>query len=369
LRQETARVNLLPGRTAGVLYPRETVRLLRDAPEHALPQYSEGRVVGVRRNDEGAIAAVEVEFYRDARAVRVEVGFEAVELVIANTGLDRTAVIWGLEEAPEKMIEAAMHAMLDHGFLMRDGLNVARLYYDREDRWWKWGEKYMDPTGAHVVTSAAAWDGCVVAFSGRQRFHLEFRLQGRREAALLLHEREAAYEEQSQTTEPAMSLMRVLMNVWEAARARYCAFPVATPWLFDEDWPSLLRPPLYPDLLLVPEAEIPKALPAPFREVRLSGNRAMLTVLPVKSAPYETGYERSEHDLKLDQLRKCKALGEKYYDQMYETRFGTSGLYSSAKEAFYDAISAANELGMKDEAEQLSQRLAHIKAVFRSQFS
>jgi hypothetical protein len=41
----------------------------------------------------------------------------------------------------------------------------------------------------------------------------------------------------------------------------------------------------------------------------------------------------------------------------------------TAGDAFYDAMSAANELGMEEEAETLSKRLDHIKAVFRSQFS
>jgi hypothetical protein len=63
-----------------------------------------------------------------------------------------------------------------------------------------------------------------------------------------------------------------------------------------------------------------------------------------------------------------KALGEKYYDQMYEARYGTSGLYSDAKEAFYDAIKLANELGLKKDVEELEKRLANIKGVVRSQF-
>ncbi len=320
-----------------MLYPGETVRLLRPVPEHGLPQYSEGSVVGVRRNEEGAIAAVEIAFYRDSRTVKAEVEFDAVELVIANSGLDRTAVLWGLEESPRKLVEAAMHSLLD--------------------------------TGAQVVTSGPAWDGCVVAFSGQQRFHLEFRLQGRGEATVLLHEREAAFAEQSRTTHPAMSVLKALMNLCAAIGARYCAFPVADPWLWDEDWRSLLRPPLYPDLLLLPRREIPDGLSETFRIINLTGDRAIVTVLPVKASPAEVGVERSDRAVKIDHLRRCKALGEKYYDQMYESRFGPNGRYSNAKDAFYDAISAANELGMKDEAEELSQRLAHIKAVFRSQFS
>lgn len=48
---------------------------------------------------------------------------------------------------------------------------------------------------------------------------------------------------------------------------------------------------------------------------------------------------------------------------------GVYGLYSSAKDAFIDAISAANTLGLKEEARALEERLQHVKAVFRSQFS
>jgi hypothetical protein len=54
---------------------------------------------------------------------------------------------------------------------------------------------------------------------------------------------------------------------------------------------------------------------------------------------------------------------------MYETRFGTSGLYADAKDAFRDAIAAANELGLKEEAAELEKRLDNIRGVFRSQFS
>jgi len=353
-----------------VLYPGETVRLLRPMPESGLPQYSEGRVTGVRRDQDGELTAVGIEFYQDSRTIKTEAPLDAVELVIASSALGATAVLWGVEGPPEELIADAMHSMLDSGFLMRDGLNVARLYYDRDERWWKWGEKHSDPTGALVVTSGPAWDGCVVAFSGTQRFHLEFRLQERDQAVVFLHERWEAWTDQARTTAPAMSLVKVLMNLCSATGVSCCAFPVADPWLMDEDWRSLLREPLYPDLFLLPEEVVPKSHPEEFRLMKLSGGRAMLTVLPVKETPSDVGWERSQRELKIDSLRKCKALGEKYYDQMYEhSRFGTTGLYSNAKDAFYDAISTANELGMKQEAEELSKRLDHIKAVFRSQFS
>ena len=144
---------------------------------------------------------------------------------------------------------------------------------------------------------------------------------------------------------------------------------MADPWLVDEDWKSLLRTPLYPDFFLLPEAEPPQDVPGPFRAIRLTGKRVMWTSLPVKASPSDPPARRSERDLKMDGLRHTTALGEKYYDQMYDSRFGATGLYSNAKDAYCDAIGLANELGMKEEADALSKRLDHIKAVFRSQFS
>lgn len=344
------------------------MRLVRELPESALPQYTEGRVTAVPPSTEGEPRTVEVRFYRNGEAVTVSGPFADVELVIDRSLLFRTAVFWALQEPRDKLIELAINSLLDSGFLMRDGLNVAQLHYDSDDRWWKWGEKIMDPTGALAATSASAWDGCVVAFSGRQRFHLEFRLRGRGDPVIFLHEQDAAYAEQALATESAMSLARVLMNLASVVSARYCAFPVADPWLQDEDWQSLMRPPLYPDFFILPEKALPQALPG-FREIRLTENRMVWTALPMKGSPLEVGFHRSDEELKRNRLRQLNALGEKYYDQMYESRHGANGCYSSAKDALYDAIGLANELGMKEEAEALSKRLAHIKAVFRSQFT
>ena len=43
--------------------------------------------------------------------------------------------------------------------------------------------------------------------------------------------------------------------------------------------------------------------------------------------------------------------------------------YSDAKEALYGAITIAEELRAEDTRKRLENRLAHIKAVFRSQFT
>jgi len=351
-----------------LFYPGETVRLLRELPESALPQFKEGTVADVPRPSEGEARTVEVRFYRKAEAVDVTLPIEDVELVIDRSLLFRTAVFWAVQEPRDKLVELAINSLLDSGFLMRDGLNVAWLYYDRDDRWWKWGEKISDPTGALAVTSSTTWDGCVVAFSGPQRFHLEFRLRGRRDPVIFLHEREAAYAGQVKGTESAMSLARVLMNLSSAVGARYCAFPVDLPWLEDEDWMSLMRPPLYPDFFLLPEAELPEGLPG-FRGIRLAENRAVWTTLPMKGSPHEVAFYPSDDELNRNKLRKLIALGEKYYDQMYESGRGANSCYRNAKDAFYDAIGLANELGLKEESASLSKRLEHIKAVFRSQFT
>jgi len=73
----------------------------------------------------------------------------------------------------------------------------------------------------------------------------------------------------------------------------------------------------------------------------------------------------------LDRLEHLKALGEKAYDDMYDAHSARDATvcYSDAKECYYEAIGLANRLGLNDEVEVLRARLAHIKAVFRSQFT
>ena len=69
-----------------------------------------------------------------------------------------------------------------------------------------------------------------------------------------------------------------------------------------------------------------------------------------------------------EQLRELERLAEAHYDAMYETRYPTAE-YADAKDAFSDAIALARRLGETKIVERLEARLAHIKAVFRSQFS
>jgi hypothetical protein len=67
-------------------------------------------------------------------------------------------------------------------------------------------------------------------------------------------------------------------------------------------------------------------------------------------------------------LQELEALAERYYDEMYDSRYPT-GEYANAKDAFRDAIALAHELGDTATVERLEKRLAHVKAVFRSQFT
>jgi hypothetical protein len=78
-----------------------------------------------------------------------------------------------------------------------------------------------------------------------------------------------------------------------------------------------------------------------------------------------------ERKAQLEQLERLKEMGEKAYDDMYDahSKSGAAGCYSDAKDSFCDAIGLAGRLDLKDEAEALSKRLEHIKAVFRSQFT
>jgi hypothetical protein len=72
-----------------------------------------------------------------------------------------------------------------------------------------------------------------------------------------------------------------------------------------------------------------------------------------------------------DQLTWLEAQAERAYGLMYDVIDPTAaaGHYSDVKEALADAIGMARRLGKPDVAERLEARLAHIKAVFRSQFA
>jgi hypothetical protein len=133
--------------------------------------------------------------------------------------------------------------------------------------------------------------------------------------------------------------------------------------------PSLLIEPLFPDFLLLPPGRQLNSSDDSFRNIQLTDGSTIVTTMPMKSSPHETPAIRSERDLNISQLRKLKALGEKYYDQMYDARTGLSGLYADIKDVFRDAVALASELGMAEESRRLGERLEHIKAVFRSQFS
>jgi hypothetical protein len=72
------------------------------------------------------------------------------------------------------------------------------------------------------------------------------------------------------------------------------------------------------------------------------------------------------------EARLCwlEAQAEDAYTRMYDAGFrGAAVCYSDAKEFLYDAIGLARRLGKLEEADRLLCRLAHIKAVFRSQFT
>lgn len=72
-----------------------------------------------------------------------------------------------------------------------------------------------------------------------------------------------------------------------------------------------------------------------------------------------------------DKLRQLEASAETAYAKMYDAGNPTEATarYSDAKEALADAIGLAQQLGQSELALRLEARLAHIKAVFRSQFS
>jgi len=70
-------------------------------------------------------------------------------------------------------------------------------------------------------------------------------------------------------------------------------------------------------------------------------------------------------------LNELEAQAEKAYARMYDCTNPTAAAarYSDAKEALHDAIGLAQRMGKADVVSRLNTRLAHIKAVFRSQFA
>jgi len=71
-----------------------------------------------------------------------------------------------------------------------------------------------------------------------------------------------------------------------------------------------------------------------------------------------------------ERLAFLEGQAEKAYDRMYDAVSPTSAAacYSDAKEALYTAIGIAQQLADEESVRRLEARLAHIKAVFRSQF-
>ena len=69
-----------------------------------------------------------------------------------------------------------------------------------------------------------------------------------------------------------------------------------------------------------------------------------------------------------ERLDRNIQLAEDAYTEMYDS-LNPTARYSNAKEYYYDAISIARKLGRDAQATDLEKRLAHIKAVFRAQFS
>jgi hypothetical protein len=70
-------------------------------------------------------------------------------------------------------------------------------------------------------------------------------------------------------------------------------------------------------------------------------------------------------------LAWLEAQAEQAHDKMYDATHSTDAAarYSDAKDTMSDAIALAGRLGQHATVTRLEARLAHIKAVFRSQFS
>jgi len=72
-----------------------------------------------------------------------------------------------------------------------------------------------------------------------------------------------------------------------------------------------------------------------------------------------------------ERLEWYEAEAEKAYAALYDAAHARDFIarYSDAKEGFHSAIAIACLLGRSEDAQRLEARLAHVKAVFRSQFA
>jgi hypothetical protein len=74
------------------------------------------------------------------------------------------------------------------------------------------------------------------------------------------------------------------------------------------------------------------------------------------------------HKTLLARMAQYEARAEKAYDAMYDSRYPAAE-YSDVKDYFSEAIALARRAGLAAEAERLSKRLEHCKAVCRKQFT
>jgi hypothetical protein len=73
----------------------------------------------------------------------------------------------------------------------------------------------------------------------------------------------------------------------------------------------------------------------------------------------------------LERLAVLEKQAEEAYDAMYDAHSPShaAACYSDAKEALYSAIAIAQRLQLYEAVKRVEGRLAHVKAVFRSQFT
>lgn len=96
--------------------------------------------------------------------------------------------------------------------------------------------------------------------------------------------------------------------------------------------------------------------------------KVMLAMMPPANEAGGAGAGGSDRNA---QLQFFETEAEQAYAKMYDATDQTTaaGHYSNAKEALHSAIGLATDLADSGTTERLQNRLAHIKAVFRSQFS
>lgn len=185
-----------------------------------------------------------------------------------------------------------------------------------------------------------------------------------------LEEDDGWYARQCENRNDATNLLRIVLDVAIGALAQYCVFPVPTDFVPSPDWDKADRAAEGgATFVLLPTDRATSPPPVGFRAGRLTNGFTMLMSLPMKRYPGEEPPTLSEvrRATAISRIETLKRVAEEHYDKMYDVRSRGDLLFyrDAALESLADALKAATDVGLDDEANAIRERQHHIRAVGR----